>query len=384
MNVTFRTDVLSPIHSEATMATLTQASQQWMTRPADERFLSLDEMAKAMRDLRDRSSTFVEPTREIEIVAAETDAEQALLIRAASAMLVPTHHAFGQLCSLASPAASPAMFFRESQLPARIVADTLNWNLRSNSRFDKVTMLTTGDALRAVTSPSYGRVWNAEIIDMLIDRFGDGVTGDWRVPGEFGKRVVVDRDNTTLYASDRDMFVFLADEDRRIEVPGRRGNEPGSLARGFFVWNSEVGDKTLGAGFFLFDYVCSNRMVWGADQYNEVRIRHTGGAFRRWLREAVPVLNQFARSSPAPVQQAIEAARQRKLDIDDLDQFLTGRFGRNMVNPIKAAHEAEEGRPIETVWDVTVAATAAARSMPNTDRRVEVERAAGGLLMLAA
>ncbi len=65
--------------------------------------------------------------------------------------------------------------------------------------------------------------------------------------GRFGKRVTVDRENTTLYASDRDMFVFLADEDRRIEVAGR------SLARGFFVWNSEVGDKTLGAGFFLFD-----------------------------------------------------------------------------------------------------------------------------------
>jgi hypothetical protein len=25
------------------------------------------------------------------------------------------------------------------------------------------------------------------------------------------------------------------------------------MARGFFVWNSEVGDKTLGLGFFLFD-----------------------------------------------------------------------------------------------------------------------------------
>ena len=42
------------------------------------------------------------------------------------------------------------------------------------------------------------------------------------MPGEFGKKVTVDRENTTLFASDRNMFVFLADEDRRIEVAGRR------------------------------------------------------------------------------------------------------------------------------------------------------------------
>jgi len=55
-----------------------------------------------------------------------------------------------------------------------------------------------------------------------------------------------------------------------------------------------------------------------------------------------------------------------------------------MVAPIKAIHEAEEGRPIETLWDVTVAATAHARSIKNTDTRLEIERAAGELLKLAA
>ena len=33
---------------------------------------------------------------------------------------------------------------------------------------------------------------------MLVDKFGDGISGDWRVPGEFGKRVDIDRQNTTL------------------------------------------------------------------------------------------------------------------------------------------------------------------------------------------
>jgi hypothetical protein len=55
-----------------------------------------------------------------------------------------------------------------------------------------------------------------------------------------------------------------------------------------------------------------------------------------------------------------------------------------MVAPIKAIHETEEGRPIETLWDVTVAATAHARSIKNTDTRLEIERTAGELLKLAA
>jgi Domain of unknown function (DUF932) len=357
------------------MTTLTQASRQWMSRPHDERFLSLYEMADRMQSLRERSHNEILSIKRIEI---QPDSDhRGLLVNSVE----PTHHAFSQLCTLASPGASPAGYFRDSGLPAEVIADCLNWNLRFGNKTE-AAFLATDDELRAVTGPNYGRIWNADIVDMLMQRFGDGVSGDWRVPGIFGKRVEVDRQNTTLYASDRDMFVFLADEERRIEVPARRDRQPGSLARGFFVWNSEVGDKTLGAAFFLFDYVCSNRMVWGADQYTEVRIRHTKGAPDRWLDETVPVLTEFAQASAKPIQQAIEQAREKKL-ADDLDQFLANRFGRRMVEPIKAVHLEEEGRPIETVWDATVAATAHARSIPNTDKRVEIERAAGELLKLA-
>src|ERR1700746_1839602 len=81
--------------------------------------------------------------------------------------------------------------------------------------------------------------------------------------------------------------------------------------------------------------------------------------------------------------QAIEAARERKVQ-DDLDAFRAQRFGRSMGEPIKAIHRVEEERPIETLWDVTVAATAHARSIPNNDKRLEIERAAGELLKLAA
>jgi Domain of unknown function (DUF932) len=154
------------------------------------------------------------------------------------------------------------------------------------------------------------------VVDALVERFGDGVSGQWRVPGEFGDRVTVTKENTTLYASDRDMFVFLADEENRIELPNRRAGRMGSFARGFFVGNSEVGKSSLFAGFFLFDYVCCNRIIWGADQYTEVRIRHTKGAPDRWLEEVTPVLQEYAEGSAKPVVQAIEDARSKRVDDD--------------------------------------------------------------------
>jgi hypothetical protein len=373
-------------------STLTQASQQWISRPADERFMSLLDMQAFKRSQREHSRPKVISSRKLgvepaSLIGAET--RHGLIIRDESGYhSTPTHWSFGQLCSLASPGNSPASYFRETRMPAAVVADCLNYNLRFNRSVEDVGLYLHEErdgvfGLRSVNGPNYGRVFDAEVLDALVARFGDGVNGQWRVPGEFGQAVTVTRENTTLFASDRDMFVFLADEENRIEIPGRRAGQHGSFARGFFVWNSEVGKTTLGAGFFLFDYVCCNRIVWGADQYTEVRIRHTKGAPDRWLEEVVPVLNEYSQASAKPVVAAIEAAREKALD-DELDAFLAKRFGKSMVPAIKAIHETEEGRPIENLWDVTVAATAHARTIANTDKRIEIERAAGDVLKLAA
>jgi len=294
----------------------------------------------------------------------------------------PTHWSFGQIASLVG---APANYLRD--MPAPIVADCLNYGLRFSRDIDDVGLLFTEKEndvveLRAATGPRYGRVWNCEVADALVERFGDGIHGTWRVPGEFGNDVVVTKDNTTLFASDRDMFVFLADEHDRIEVPGRRDGQVGQMARGFFVWNGEVGAATLGAGFFLFDFVCCNQIVWGARDYNEVRIRHTAGAPDRWLEEVTPVLTEYAEGSAKPVLETIERAKQKRLD--DVDKFLTEQFGKRMVSDVKETHMLQEQRPIETLWDVTTAVTAYARNVPNNDRRIELEREAGKVLQLAA
>src|SRR5215469_10375538 len=270
---------------EKLMTTLMQAHRQWMSRAPDERFASLLEMQTFKRRVRENSRSHTISSRGLYVRPVEDDSRSLQILGNGYGLpaAAPTHWSFGQLCSLASPGNSPAGYFRETNMPARMIADCLNYNLRFTRGIEDIGVLLTSkedgsvNELRSVNGPNYGRVYDADVVDALVNRFGDGVSGTWRVPGEFGNRVTVDKQNTTLYASDRDMFVFLADEENRIELPNRRAGRSGSFARGFFVWNSEVGKTTLGAGFFLFDYVCCNRIIWGADQYTEVRIRHTKG-----------------------------------------------------------------------------------------------------------
>lgn len=362
--------------------TLIEANRQWASRPADERFLDLPTLAAAMTRLRDTSRSRVVSSRALHV--SPTGDNRGLEVRGANGVpYAPTNWAFGQL---AQQAEAPAGYLRT--LPAPLAADALNWGL-SRKTAEEVGVLIQRDGdvaqLRAVTGPKYGRIYNADVAHLLVDRFGDGVSGEWRVPGVFGRPVDVTSANTTLFGGDRDMFVFLADEERRIEIPNRRDGRTGTLARGFFVSNSEVGSATLRIRSFLFDYVCSNRIVWGAQDVQTVSIRHTAAAPDRWFDEAVPALQAYAgstRGSARGIVQAISDARAHRLD--DVESFLARRYGPRSVAPLQALHQSEEGRPIETRWDVVVAQTARARAVQWQTDRTEIEAEAGELLDLAA
>jgi hypothetical protein len=162
------------------------------------------------------------------------------------------------------------------------------------------------------------------------------------------------------------MFVFLADEKNRIELPNRRDGKTGELARGFFVTNSETGAGALKIKTFLFDYVCANRIVWGAEELEEISIRHTASAPDRFIEEAAPALLEYSRA--------------QSTKLDKVSAFLANRFGPRVAERIAKVHELEEGRPIETAWDAVTGATAYARSIPWTAERVEFESTAGAIL----
>lgn len=180
------------------------------------------------------------------------------------------------------------------------------------------------------------------------------------------------------------MFVFLADEENRIEVPGRRHGRSGSLSRGFMLWNSEVGSKSMGVASFLYDYVCGNRLIMGMRGYEELSFRHTVSAPVRWLEEVAPAIQSIANKETHSVKEAISKAQEARLAPDKVEAFLRQRFTKGQAQGIMACHMAEEDRPIESVWDVTVGVTAYAKGITWQDERVALERTAGKVLAAVA
>src|SRR3954463_11091983 len=125
----------------------------------------------------------------------------------------------------------------------------------------------------------------------------------------YNPRVDVTAETTTLYASDRDVFLFLCDDLNPIEAGRLPDGSPDLYFRGFYCWNSEVGSRSLGIASFYLRAVCQNRNIWGAEQFEEITIRHSKYAASRFADEAAPAPPSFAASSASTFVAGIRAAR---------------------------------------------------------------------------
>ena len=366
-----------------------RVSSEWFSRPADERFLSLSDLQRSVKARAARSRARVLESRDVRVEARRDDGDRLQLILPGEAEPVaPTHWSFGQLASLVG---APSGYLR--QLPAAVAGINLQYGL-SHHRAEMIKTYTTDDGrkeLRAVTGPDYGRIHDHELVDAVMRIAGDG-TGDtrWKVPGVldwrtmvYNPRVDVRAETTTLYASDRDVFLFLCDDLNPIEAGRLPNGEPDLYFRGFYCWNSEVGARTLGIASFYLRAVCANRNLWGVESFEQVTIRHSKHAAHRFAAEAAPALKSFADSSAAGFVSGIRAAREAVVarSDDDRTEFLRKRgFSKAETARVIEAVLAEEGHPPASVFDFVQGITAVARAEPRQDARLEVELKAKRLL----
>ncbi|MBY5827276.1 DUF932 domain-containing protein [Rhizobium leguminosarum] len=370
-----------------------RVSSEWFSRPDDERFLSLTELYDTVRTRAERAHTRTIESAAIRVEATRDNAERLeLLVPGQRQPIAPTHWSYGQLCSLVG---APATYMR--QLPAPLAAINLQHGLL-NHRAELVKTLEMDDGrleLRAVTGPEYGRIWDYELVSAVMKIAGNG-TGDtmWKVPGVLdwatmthNPFVDITKDTTTLYASDRDVFLFLVDDTHPIEAGRLPNGEPDLYFRGFYAWNSEVGSKTLGIASFYLRAVCANRNLWGTENFEEITIRHSKFAAQRFAHEAAPALTSFANSSPAPFIAGIKAAREQIVarKDDDRETFLRRRgFSKGETGKVIEMVLSEEGRPPESIFDFVQGITALARTKTNQDTRLELESKAKKLLESAS
>jgi predicted GNAT family acetyltransferase len=362
---------------------------QWANRPDDERFVSLDELHAATLLRANESEEITLPLGHFTVTDSEESSDLLFAPKRELAVVTDDHRkvagrltnwSFGQL---AARAGAPTKYLRT--LPPVLAATNLAWGLDRaavDGRDGKFLMRPNGEVtLRALTGPNYGRIWDHEVVEAVKN----SVDLDyWKIPSA-SYQATDPRRATTLYASDRDVFVFLVDEERPIEVAGER------LNRGFIVWNSETGKCVFGIKTFLYNYVCDNRIIWGATKETEIRIRHTKSGPARFLNEAAPAIDAYAKSSAAAEIKAVDYAVKHEIADDRkgvVDWLRKRGFTKRLAEAgVSKAHDEVDlhgGSPL-SLWNTIQGMTASAReTVPHTDRRIEIETQAGSLLDLAA
>src|SRR5262249_6116451 len=120
-------------------------------------------------------------------------------------------------------------------------------------------LFTINQSVRSIHGHSYTRLYNADLVRMLME-----FAVDFRPP----QRAATG--GTGLYCCEQDAFVFLIDPTGWAEIDGQ------AFAPGFFVWNSEVGKRSVGVSTFWFQAVCANHIVWDATEVTEFTRKHTG------------------------------------------------------------------------------------------------------------
>lgn len=368
-----------------------QASNQWATRPADQRFETLAALRDSVHARRMRSRAQDAVVKKCVITAEGEE----IFVNGETTKAKPSHWAFGQLSTILG---APAGYMRS--LPAPLAAQCLMNGVGKmddgHLKFMSLADDDSGDTrtLQAVTSPKYGRIWDADVAD-CAGRIVEQTAGRFYNPrayatGGTSNRLGGETVPSGLYASDRDIFIFMIDGGSRLDVGPRA-----QLNRGFFMWNSEVGARTFGLTTFLFNTVCGNHIVWGAQDVNTFVVRHSKGGPYRFDSEALPRLLAYANSSAAPLEGAIRAAMEYdirkgfgggKLTFDNVKEFLASnvkgaKFTQVEIREAMAAADREEGQ-CETLWDLSQGLTAYARGYEFLDARTDLETRAGKLLDL--
>ena len=358
------------------MGNVYEASRQWANRPSDQRYTSLAELKDAVLQRRRESWTATPATDSLRVIPSDDQNVNVEVYDPTSAQkrqLGLTHWSFGQLAQYAG---APASYLRK--LPSELAAINLQWGLERGASRDTALVLGQSNGhntLRSLTSVSYGRIWDHQVVEAVERVNGDG---RWQIPAASYATSNPKR-ATTLYASNRDVFLFLVDPKNPVKV----GDE--NLFRGFYVWNSEVGSATFGLTTFLYRYVCDNRIIWGATDIREVRIRHTGGAPERFSYEGQRYLERYAEESTAKLVGAVKRAQDTQVPInkgkdETVQDWLQKRgFTKGQAKASVDAAEAEQGAS-RSIWDIVNGITAYARSVPNTDDRVALETKAGNLM----
>jgi len=340
------------------MANLTMASRELFRRSPDERFESLPDLARFCQRLKEESldrwhlpGTFQPRVHD----------HQLQLALGSDGAFEMNDWSFSQLCRLAG-VSKETVNRLSSETAGRVFEETLPTGNKP------LQVLTNNGSVRSIHGVGYTRLWNTDLLNILQE-----FATDFQPPQEGFNGA------TGLYAGEQDMFCFLIDPAGWTDIGGE------AFAPGFFLWNSEVGKRSLGVQTFWFQAVCQNHIVWDAVEIVEFTRKHTANVHESLtgIRQIIETLVKKRDERKDGFARLVKKAMETRLGSDDEEvEKVLAKEGitRNLA---RQALEIARDHGRFTIWSLVDALTRIAREFTNAGDRTEADQKAAGLLALA-
>jgi hypothetical protein len=342
-----------------TKQNLTRASGELVRRAPDERFPDLDALLAHCRREKDESEDRWHPPRAL--TPEPTDDGRLGLRAGPDGLFTLNDWSFGQLCGLARVTKDTV-----NRLAPGTAAQVFGETLPGGNK--PLQLLTRGDGVRSVHGTAYTRLHNADLVGTLKDYATDFTPPQAGFNGATG-----------LYCGEQDLFAFLIDPLGWAEIGGE------AFAPGFFVWNSEVGKRSVGIQTFWFQAVCANHIVWDAVEVIEFTRKHTAnvGDALGEIRRHVELLVKKRDERRDGFLRVMQTAMKKTLG-DDAEAVLKELAKRGLSRGLarQAVESVAGGR--FTIFALVDALTRLARQVEFAGDRTAADVQAAALLALAA
>jgi hypothetical protein len=268
---------------------------------------------------------------------------------------------FSQLCKFSGVGKETV-----NRLSANTAAEVFRETLPRGNK--PMQLYLQGQTVRSLHGTSYTRLHDSELVAMLQEFAVDFQPPQKGMNGATG-----------LYCGEQDLFCFLVDPNGWTEIEGE------AFCPGIFIWNSEVGRRSIGIETFWFQAICQNHIVWDATEVVEFTRKHTSSVHSALsdMRRIIEGLVAKRDERRAGFADVIAKAMRTKLgdDAEETLKVLTKQgIGRGVAK--RALNIAQEqGR--FTIFSLVDALTRIAGEIANAGDRTEADEKAGALLALA-
>ena len=341
------------------MVELNRASQELFRRTPDERFASLNELWRHCQDEKQCSRDSWQLPQSL--VPAQSDGRIHVSL-GDEGIHTLNDWSFSQLCRFAGVSKDTI-----NRLTPETASRALQETVPSADK--PIQLLTTGNSVRSLHGVAYTRLWNADLLGVVSEFVTDFQPPPAGLNGATG-----------LYCGEQDLFAFMIDPTGWAEINGE------AFAPGFFVWNSEVGRRSLGIQSFWFQAVCQNHIVWDATEVIEFTRKHTANVheglseIRRILESLVSKRNERRDGFVQVLSKAME--QRLGADSDDvIKELLKNGIPRHLA---KDATEIARQQGRFTIFSLVDALTRLTQKAKYVGDRTEADAKVASLLALAA